>query len=196
MSSATQQNVNPYASPSVPVAQLVPDDARSVYRASEGMLKYISQHACVANLTYLLNVICFFLTFFFGSREFTWILICVTIVLCFVLWYCTLAIAFASRNYVDAGLAALLVPIPALGSLVFFFVISGTKKFMVCNGYRPGLLGFKPVVEERNQMQADPKYVPSRFCQRDGSRRPKVYMLGECVFVLVLIHADAGFFMT
>ena len=196
MSSATQQNVNPYASPSVPVAQLVPDDAGSVYRASEGMLKYISQHACVANLAYLLNVVCFLLTLIIGSREYAWILLCASIVSCFVLWYCTLAVTFGSRNYVDAGVAALFVPIPVLGSVVFFFAISGTRKFMICNGYQPGLLGFKPDIEERNQMQADPKYVPSRFCQRDGSRRPRVYMLGESVFVLLLILAAAGFFMT
>lgn len=186
--SASNQSLNPFASPAVAEAISVPASSpKKNGRLTEKTLAAISRCCCVADCSFLLTVICFQMSYcpwYNVSYMFQQHVLIAYTVFSFLLWFAVVAIAFRTLVAGDIFMAFFLLPIPGLGALVFLAIRLGLAEKMVQNGFRPRLFGFARDSEQRRAMEADPEYRPNVKFELDGSKRKKVFSLCDITFIL------------
>jgi len=159
-------------------------------RLTEKTLAAISRCCCVADVSFLVTVICFQLAYFPWfptSYMFKQYVLVASVVFTFLLWFAMVAIAFRTLAAGDIFMSFFLLPIPGLGALIFLAIRLGLAETMVKNGFRPQLFGFARDADQRSAMEADPDYRPNAKFELDGSKRKKVFSLCDISFILGVI---------
>lgn len=100
-------------------------------------------------------------------------------------WFCFAWMVLSCDDVDLVSIAAVvLYPIPIFGSLLFFLFKQRANRFMIWNGYRPGLVGATMDSEEIRLMNEDCNYRPAAKYHVDGSKRRIAWSLSDWFFVV------------
>ena len=185
MSRRSSNYFNPYASPESPVAEVV--DTPPARRLSESTLNFINCVAVIANLGYVAMVAGFYVMLPYYGPSVRRLAIGFYAFTVLAMWVATVLLAFSCRKIWVGVFSVILFLVPIAGTLLFMVTLTSAKERMLENGFTPSILGFTPDAQERELMNSDLTYVPNPLVRHDGTKRPTVYMLAECVFLLAIV---------
>lgn len=113
------------------------------------------------------------------------------LLLALVAWITTLMLTTACQS--GMFLIALTMCVPYIGAVPFLGCINYARRFLIWNGYRPGIVGAQPDLVELAAMEANPNYRPSARFNKDGSkRRLPVSLTVLLAGVVILIVASTA----
>ena len=179
-----QAEINPYAAPlsvSNTVVPMIQSRDGLPYRGSPEEIRQVDFLATAADLSYVALCCCLLtsLWFTFGDAH-AYALIAFQVT-CVLWWFTVVAALFKALGLCfETIVAALILPIPIIGTVAFLKAKGKIRTFMISNGYRPQLLGFAVDDAERQSMAQELRYEPSEIYNHDGSKREYIYTLGEC----------------
>jgi len=174
----TNTNFNPYSAPPTPRAE-------SPQRASQQKIRRVNRLSIVADLSYVAVCLSFGLALYFYRGEAAQYSFVAYAVTSFLLWYSVVAGLFRAKGIsIESIVTTLILPMPLFGTAIFLLAKSEIRNFMIVNGYRPRFLGFVIDDAQRQAMDQDPNYTPSKSTHHDGSRRCFVPSLSECWLIL------------
>ena len=184
----SQESLNPYAAPRTgnrPASgssSVVPD------RASEETLRKAIKLMLITETAY----VCSWLIAIFGpatdhlwEARFTDMVLLVGMLVFVTAWFLTLTLMFTIKS--KKWWICLFILIPFLGIIAFLACINHARRFLLQNGYRPGVFGSCPDEEEIAAMTVDRNYVPSVSLNRDGTIRSLPYPLTLSASAIILL---------
>lgn len=184
----SEDSINPYAAPHTvnhpasDSSSVVPD------RASEETLRKAIKLMLITETVY----ICSWLIVIFGlatdhlwEASFTDMMLLVAMLVFVTAWFLTLTLMFTIKS--KKWWICLFILIPCLGIIAFLACINDTRRFLLRNGYRPGVFWSYPDEDEIAAMAEDPNYVPDASVNRDGTIRSLPYPLTLTAGAVILL---------
>ena len=182
----SQESFNPYAAPhtSHPApggSSVVPD------RASEETLRKVTKLMLFSEIAYISSWLVVILGrgITFTEVDFSRVLFLVMAILLVAAWFSILTVMFTIKSKMWWGW--LFIPFSILGIIAFVVCINDARRFLLQNGYRPGVFGSYPDEDEIAAMASDPNYVPDVSLNRDGTARSLPYPLTLTVGAITLL---------
>ena len=184
----SEESLNPYAAPRTgnhPTSgsSVVPD------RTSEETLRKVIKLMLVSEIAYISSWLIVILGLatdhLWEEPIFTDIVLLVAMLVFVTAWFLTLTLMFTIKS--KKWWICLFILIPYFGIIAFVVCINHARRFLLQNGYRPGVFASHPDEEEIAAMAADPNYVPSVSLNRDGTARSLPYPLTLTTGAIILL---------
>ena len=183
-------SVNPFATPSAQTEpDSIPNISAGIGRASEQQIRAVIQSMVASEVSYLCLWVAWLSSMAWTSSSSAVLLVVATL----IAWACFARLVLSHGEFDLTSLAMILsFPVPLFGLIIFFGARTQACRFLIWNGYKPGVLGASPDHAEIVAMNADPNYRPSAWYDRNGVKRKTVLSLNQGLTAILVLLGIAS----